>query len=331
MTAFISIPKPCSENWNEMDATDKGAFCSKCSKEVIDCTSVKTSEIKAKIGTQKNPCVRIFSDQIDEMNFLEWFKSLTIKIQLKYAFLFAFLIVFNTNIKAQDSTKSKQKVIDSRILLDETPIRLLGDTAIYNDDFWELDSLESIVDTTLQTADSSLTAVIDSCEKITEAPLLIEEPIFPEGTMIHWLPNEPDESQVTFMGDFAADPLMISGGMSISWTEEYLHGPTPPFLLNNPSPFECITNSNELPLNNSRFSFYIEGDSLRFMSYAVEPERIRISITKKGETTPFYFNPIQIERGKSEILFPLDDFDIGAYVVTVHGEQETKAIELVYW
>ena len=87
MTAFFSIPKPCSENWNDMDATTKGAFCSKCTKEVIDCTTIKTSEIKATISAQKEPCVRMFLDQIDEMNFLEWFKSLKLKIQLIRRFL----------------------------------------------------------------------------------------------------------------------------------------------------------------------------------------------------------------------------------------------------
>lgn len=319
MTAFFSIPTPCSENWNEMDATTKGAFCSKCTKEVIDCTAIKTSEIKATISTQKEPCVRIFSDQIDEMNFFEWFKSLKLKIQLKYAFLFAFLIVFNSNAPAQDTTKLKQKSIDSSILLEATPLRLLGDTVIFNHNFWELDSLiETAMDETIV---DSVSQIIDS----TNVPLSIDSESKPEeglvidGEVIIWDP---------WIGDVICAPTT---GFAIfgNWTS--IDEPISPFLQNNNEPLELITNSNELPLNNSRFSFYIEGDSLRFMSYAVEPERVRIKISKKGDATLLYFNPIQIERGKSEVVFPLKGFDNGTYIVTVESEQSTKSIELIYW
>lgn len=34
----ITIPKPCSEEWNKMSSTEKGRFCNSCQKEVIDFT-----------------------------------------------------------------------------------------------------------------------------------------------------------------------------------------------------------------------------------------------------------------------------------------------------
>ncbi len=68
---YFTIPKPCSEDWNKMTATEQGAFCRVCSKEVLDCSSLKSSEIKAELATKSEPCVRIFGYQLDELNFLE--------------------------------------------------------------------------------------------------------------------------------------------------------------------------------------------------------------------------------------------------------------------
>lgn len=98
---YFDIPQPCSENWNEMTPTQQGAFCSKCTKEVLDCTTLKPSEIKQTLAEVKSPCIRITTEKIDELNFLEWFNHLTLRKQLKYLFLFAFLFVFNLNGTAQ--------------------------------------------------------------------------------------------------------------------------------------------------------------------------------------------------------------------------------------
>ena len=42
---YFSIPEPCSENWNEMTSTEKGAFCQKCSNEVHDVSNMSNDEI----------------------------------------------------------------------------------------------------------------------------------------------------------------------------------------------------------------------------------------------------------------------------------------------
>ena len=43
---LFSIPEPCHENWNEMLPCEKGAFCSVCSKIVIDFTNLSDDEVK---------------------------------------------------------------------------------------------------------------------------------------------------------------------------------------------------------------------------------------------------------------------------------------------
>ncbi len=124
---YFTIPKPCSEDWNKMDGTEQGAFCEQCSKEVVDLTQVKTSTIKDVIRSKSNPCIRILKRQIDEMNWNEWFYSLSLKKQLNHAFLFAFILVFQFNANSQtdnskDTLKTQLPSIDTAKTYQAEPI-----------------------------------------------------------------------------------------------------------------------------------------------------------------------------------------------------------------
>ena len=97
---YLSIPKPCREDWNSMNATEQGAFCSKCTKEVLDCSKMGVSEFQKSLETAQSLCVRIRQKQIDEINFLEWFGHLSIRKQIRYAFLFALVLVFGQPVSS---------------------------------------------------------------------------------------------------------------------------------------------------------------------------------------------------------------------------------------
>ncbi len=67
----IQIPEPCHEDWAKMTATEKGKFCSVCTKEVFDFTS-KTDEELVKILTEnKNACGRLKKSQLNREVKLE--------------------------------------------------------------------------------------------------------------------------------------------------------------------------------------------------------------------------------------------------------------------
>lgn len=67
----IRIPEPCHEDWAKMTATEKGKFCSVCTKEVFDLTS-KTDEELVKILTKsKNACGRVKKSQLNREVKLE--------------------------------------------------------------------------------------------------------------------------------------------------------------------------------------------------------------------------------------------------------------------
>jgi len=63
----ISIPKPCHENWQEMTATERGAFCKSCQKEVID-FSRKTDDETYRIfeAADYNLCGKFRIDQLNK-------------------------------------------------------------------------------------------------------------------------------------------------------------------------------------------------------------------------------------------------------------------------
>lgn len=65
-TSFsLSIPKPCSENWNSFIPTPAGGFCSSCNKNIIDFTKATDEEIIAFISRKpERTCGRFRGDQL---------------------------------------------------------------------------------------------------------------------------------------------------------------------------------------------------------------------------------------------------------------------------
>lgn len=68
----LSIPKPCSQNWNEMQPRDKGRFCSDCQKVVIDFSSFTEQQLHQYLSTAKSiPCGRFHKSQLNTTVFSE--------------------------------------------------------------------------------------------------------------------------------------------------------------------------------------------------------------------------------------------------------------------
>jgi hypothetical protein len=101
----ISIPVPCHEVWNKMTANEKGAFCGKCCKTVIDFTNKTPEEISAIliVKSGKKVCGRFMSDQLTETALAEI--TLNVSPHLLYkpttqirSFALALFIVFGTGL-----------------------------------------------------------------------------------------------------------------------------------------------------------------------------------------------------------------------------------------
>lgn len=61
----ISIPVPCHESWDSMDATARGAFCHSCQKEVIDFSAMTDREVLEYLERNKDGCGRFRNGQLN--------------------------------------------------------------------------------------------------------------------------------------------------------------------------------------------------------------------------------------------------------------------------
>jgi hypothetical protein len=66
-TIHVNIPEPCHEDWSKMTATQCGAFCKACSKEVIDFTNKSEAQIVEILSQAKGKmCGRFTEDKLNK-------------------------------------------------------------------------------------------------------------------------------------------------------------------------------------------------------------------------------------------------------------------------
>lgn len=116
----ISIPKPCHEDWNAMSQSEKGKFCSSCSKTVIDFSKMETSSIQDFIHQNKNNniCGHFKQTQLDSINLQIPSQVLTQYNSFHKIFLLALLIVMGTSVMNCTNKKGNSQKIDSVEVVD---------------------------------------------------------------------------------------------------------------------------------------------------------------------------------------------------------------------
>jgi hypothetical protein len=108
----IGINEPCSENWNEMTPTEKGAFCQKCATQVYDFTNKTSLEIKQTLRELigQPVCGRITGQQEVALNaeFELW--NQRSKQRLQSAFVFSLVVVFGLTLFSCSHEQDKQEI-----------------------------------------------------------------------------------------------------------------------------------------------------------------------------------------------------------------------------
>lgn len=105
----ISIPQPCSEDWNEMTPQEQGRFCDSCQKCVVDFTGYSDKELLFYFNTYstKNLCGRFSHTQLNRKIFIPPTKKKYIQWVMSLGFIVFLTNFFGLNVKAQEPTKKE--------------------------------------------------------------------------------------------------------------------------------------------------------------------------------------------------------------------------------
>ena len=108
----FGIQTPCTEDWKGMTPSEKGAFCQKCAKHVLDFSTKPVHEIKStllELGDQ-SVCVRMTVSQENTLNteFRLWLAQK--KRNPQQLFIAALLIVFGLSLFSCEDERDQQKI-----------------------------------------------------------------------------------------------------------------------------------------------------------------------------------------------------------------------------
>lgn len=168
----IGIQTPCSENWNAMTPSEKGAFCQKCATHVHDFTQKSTSEINQTLRSLigQPVCGRMTADQEIALNaeFEAWkFQS---KQGFQRAMVFSLVVVFGLTLFSCSNEQDKKKVQE---------IQAIAMQAMNNQSVGETKTLSvEAVETPVPVIPAVFEEILPDVEYIVEAyrtPLIAEE------------------------------------------------------------------------------------------------------------------------------------------------------------
>lgn len=144
MKSRIDIPTPCSEDWNKMTPTEKGAFCDKCAFEVIDFTHLSPEDIKMTLKQRmgQKTCGHISRTQMDIVNTNYHLWENQSPTTLRSKFLYACLMVFGMTLftGCNSATENEHDVGDVEYHDDEIKVGMIdaeADSSYQCDDIIE--------------------------------------------------------------------------------------------------------------------------------------------------------------------------------------------------
>ncbi len=140
---YISIPQPCSEDWDKMNPVAQGRFCLSCEKKVIDFTSMPDYELIAYLKNHKNSCGKFTNSQLNRSYD---FNPATRKPFIFKAIIFSVINLFGIKSNAQNIEQDTTEIVTQNVLAE---VSCYDDTTC-QEEIVAVDSLKS--DSTLENA-----------------------------------------------------------------------------------------------------------------------------------------------------------------------------------
>ncbi len=105
----ISIPEPCSENWDKMLPEEKGRFCMSCQKVVVDFTTMSDEQLLKYFTDHegKSTCGHFLATQVDRPLVIPqkkyWYYSINKKVAAAFIAVQAMLLNVRANALPQNN------------------------------------------------------------------------------------------------------------------------------------------------------------------------------------------------------------------------------------
>lgn len=136
MNNLISIPNPCHENWDNMQAAEQGRHCLVCQKTVIDFSGWSNEDILQYISKQKSTrvCGRFNANQISSTKKETQVLPLIIKSNISILKKIAAIVLLCFGVMSCNTMQAQNQKGEVALAPDSTKNQLMGDTVIIPSD-----------------------------------------------------------------------------------------------------------------------------------------------------------------------------------------------------
>lgn len=202
---LISIPEPCHENWNDMSITEKGRYCSSCSKVVIDFTNrSKASILQEYLNADPNGekiCGMFKNTQLEEINRDFEMYTFRSKKSFQSAFVFSLMLVFGLTLFSCTSEEQKNEFEKFRV---EAVGRILEDEKDLTPEIEMIDPEITMVE------EMTVGELLIGCEGPVEVFSGAEKPQEPEIYERHRITMGVPYDVIHFNNDFVQEVIQQS-------------------------------------------------------------------------------------------------------------------------
>ncbi len=298
----VKIENACSENWNEMAPTEKGAFCQVCATNVIDFTNKSSLEIKQLLlaNSGNSVCGRIKEQQLEQLNteFELWKMNSSQSIQR--AMVFSLLVVFGLTLFSCTNEKDKQAI----------------------------QALQASVSHVIGTNDAAITPIanVSQTSVTSELPQLIEINEISTCCKCDFEEiKEPIQLDEVVLEEFTIqEQRMFARLGGIGYTRSYVD-----FLEQTVQPIEYDENGLAFPTELTAKAYPNPTADFTTLELGLpEKERAEIAVYDMSGKLLQTIHDGKIERGTSSYSIDLSEYVTGMYLITIRSKKFNETVRV---